>query len=107
MPNDPEDPPFLYGTHYSCPGYVMFWLVRAAPAHMLRLQVGVLCLNTPLGERPPCSSLGRRVMLNNPASRALHYSASAADSFNGLLNTPIYLPINSSTPPSACAERPL
>ena len=38
--HDPSDPPFLYGTHYSCPGYVMFWLVRAAPAHMLRLQVG-------------------------------------------------------------------
>ena len=71
-----EDP-FLYGTHYSCPGYTMFWcappaswarwavekeaslarqpcrwcpaprlpmrpcrLVRAAPAHMLRLQSG-------------------------------------------------------------------
>ncbi|KAL4538454.1 hypothetical protein Ndes2437A_g01474 [Nannochloris sp. 'desiccata'] len=34
------DPPFLYGTHYSCPGYTMFWLVRAAPAHMLRLQNG-------------------------------------------------------------------
>lgn len=28
-------PPFLYGTHYSTPGYVMFWLVRAAPAHMV------------------------------------------------------------------------
>lgn len=39
--HDPlADPPFLYGTHYSCPGYTMFWLVRAAPAHMLRLQVG-------------------------------------------------------------------
>ena len=35
-----SDPPFLYGTHYSCPGYTMFWLVRAAPAHMLRLQNG-------------------------------------------------------------------
>ena len=34
------DPPFLYGTHYSCPGYVMYWLVRAAPAHLLRLQNG-------------------------------------------------------------------
>ena len=33
-------PPFLYGTHYSCPGYVMYWLVRAAPAHLLRLQNG-------------------------------------------------------------------
>ncbi|WIA38602.1 hypothetical protein OEZ86_001912 [Tetradesmus obliquus] len=32
--------PFMYGTHYSTPGYVMFWLVRAAPAHMLRLQGG-------------------------------------------------------------------
>ena len=33
-------PPFMYGTHYSTPGYVMYWLVRAAPAHMLRLQSG-------------------------------------------------------------------
>jgi factor associated with neutral sphingomyelinase activation len=31
--------PFMYGTHYSTPGYVMYWLVRAAPGHMLRLQV--------------------------------------------------------------------
>lgn len=35
-----SDPPFLYGTHYSCPGYVMYWLVRAAPGHLLRLQNG-------------------------------------------------------------------
>ncbi|KAH9320915.1 hypothetical protein KI387_015554, partial [Taxus chinensis] len=35
-----SDPPFLYGTHYSTPGYVLYWLVRAAPAHMLRLQNG-------------------------------------------------------------------
>lgn len=33
-------PPFMYGTHYSTPGYVMYWLVRAAPGHMLRLQNG-------------------------------------------------------------------
>ncbi len=32
--------PFMYGTHYSTPGYVMYWLVRGAPAHMLRLQGG-------------------------------------------------------------------
>ncbi|MEW5307948.1 MAG: hypothetical protein WDW36_010315 [Sanguina aurantia] len=32
--------PFLYGTHYSTPGYVMYWLLRAAPSHMLRLQNG-------------------------------------------------------------------
>jgi hypothetical protein len=38
--------PFMYGTHYSTPGYVMYWLVRAAPGHMLRLQVrsgGCVC----------------------------------------------------------------
>ncbi|RMZ56596.1 hypothetical protein APUTEX25_004760 [Auxenochlorella protothecoides] len=35
-----DDPPFLYGTHYSCPSYVLYWLVRAAPGHMLRLQGG-------------------------------------------------------------------
>lgn len=41
MPDDdPENPPFLYGTHYSNPGYVMYWLVRAAPGHLLRLQSG-------------------------------------------------------------------
>ncbi|KAF8059207.1 lvsF [Scenedesmus sp. PABB004] len=33
-------PPFMYGTHYSTPGYVLFWLVRSAPGHMLRLQAG-------------------------------------------------------------------
>ncbi|KAI8104506.1 hypothetical protein M9434_003061 [Picochlorum sp. BPE23] len=32
--------PFLYGTHYSCPGYTLFWLVRSMPEHMLRLQNG-------------------------------------------------------------------
>lgn len=35
-----SEPPFLYGTHYSTPGYVLYWLVRSAPAHMLRLQNG-------------------------------------------------------------------
>lgn len=30
----------MYGSHYSCPGYVMFWMVRAAPGHLLRLQGG-------------------------------------------------------------------
>ena len=32
--------PFLYGTHYSTPGYTLFWLLRALPAHALRLQGG-------------------------------------------------------------------
>ena len=34
------DPGFMYGSHYSTPGYVMFWLVRTAPEQMLRLQNG-------------------------------------------------------------------
>ena len=33
-------PPFLYGTHYSTPGYVLYWLVRVSPSHVLRLQSG-------------------------------------------------------------------
>ena len=33
-------PPFLYGTHYSVPGYVLFYLVRQCPEHMLRMQSG-------------------------------------------------------------------
>jgi factor associated with neutral sphingomyelinase activation len=33
-------PPFLFGTHYSTPGYVLFYLVRVAPEFMLCLQNG-------------------------------------------------------------------
>lgn len=33
-------PPFMYGTHYSTPGYVLYYLVRVAPEHMLCLQAG-------------------------------------------------------------------
>eukprot|EP01137_Pigoraptor_chileana_P021867 Opistho-2@86107 len=34
------DPKFLYGTHYSTPGYVLYYLVRIAPEYMLCLQNG-------------------------------------------------------------------
>lgn len=34
------DPKFLYGTHYSTPGYVLYFLIREAPEYMLRLQSG-------------------------------------------------------------------
>ena len=34
------DGPFLYGTHYSTPGYVLFFLVRCVPEFMLCLQSG-------------------------------------------------------------------
>ena len=33
-------PPFIYGTHYSTPGYVLFYLLRREPELMLRLQAG-------------------------------------------------------------------
>jgi factor associated with neutral sphingomyelinase activation len=40
-PSDPfSDPGFMYGSHYSTPGYVMYWLVRKHPELMLRLQNG-------------------------------------------------------------------
>jgi len=32
--------PFLYGTHYSAPGYVLYYLIRSMPEHMLCLQNG-------------------------------------------------------------------
>ncbi len=35
-----EVPPFMYGCHYSAPGYVVFYLMRSAPQLMLRLQNG-------------------------------------------------------------------
>ena len=30
--------PFLYGTHYSASGYVLYYLIRCMPEHMLCLQ---------------------------------------------------------------------
>lgn len=33
-------PKFLYGTHYSTPGYVIGYLVRKHPEYMLKLQSG-------------------------------------------------------------------
>jgi hypothetical protein len=43
MPDEDKEhglpPKFLYGTHYSTPAYVLFYLVRAAPEYMLCLQV--------------------------------------------------------------------
>ena len=38
--NHHQDAPFLYGTHYSAPGYVLFYLLRVMPEHMLCLQNG-------------------------------------------------------------------
>lgn len=35
-----RDAPFIYGTHYSTPGYIAFYLVRAAPEYTLCLQNG-------------------------------------------------------------------
>jgi len=42
MLSDPDSqiPPFLYGTHYTTPGYVLYFLVRKHPDLMLRLQNG-------------------------------------------------------------------
>ncbi|XP_064610940.1 LOW QUALITY PROTEIN: protein FAN-like [Liolophura sinensis] len=34
------EPKFLYGSHYSTPGYVLFYLARVAPEYMLCLQNG-------------------------------------------------------------------
>jgi len=35
-----EEERFLYGTHYSTPAYVIYWLLRAMPERMLRLHNG-------------------------------------------------------------------
>ncbi|KAL0487551.1 neutral sphingomyelinase activation-associated factor [Acrasis kona] len=38
--NEMPEPKFLYGSHYSTPGYVLYYLVRQAPEYMLKLQNG-------------------------------------------------------------------
>lgn len=35
-----NSPKFLYGSHYSTPGFVLFYLVRKVPQYMLCLQNG-------------------------------------------------------------------
>ena len=35
-----DDPRYLYGTHYSAPGYVIGYLVRKNPQYMLKFQSG-------------------------------------------------------------------
>lgn len=40
MHDMPGGEPFLFGTHYSAPGYVLYYLVRSMPEHMLCLQNG-------------------------------------------------------------------
>jgi factor associated with neutral sphingomyelinase activation len=37
---DMPEPKFLYGSHYSAPGYVIGYLVRKHPEYMLKLQSG-------------------------------------------------------------------
>jgi factor associated with neutral sphingomyelinase activation len=36
----PEEDRYLYGTHYSCPGYVIGFLVRQNPQWMIKFQGG-------------------------------------------------------------------
>jgi len=36
----PEGEKYLYGTHYSCPGYVIGFLVRQHPQWMIKFQGG-------------------------------------------------------------------
>ncbi|XP_071957305.1 protein FAN-like [Antedon mediterranea] len=38
--SDMPEPRFLYGSHYSTPGYILYYLVRVAPQYMLCLQSG-------------------------------------------------------------------
>ena len=38
--DDPAMPPFMWGSHYSTAGYVLYYLAREAPDLMLRLQSG-------------------------------------------------------------------
>ncbi|MEE6508434.1 hypothetical protein FKM82_021182 [Ascaphus truei] len=38
--HDMPEPKFIYGSHYSSPGYVLFYLVRVAPEYMLCIQNG-------------------------------------------------------------------
>ncbi|KAG8442024.1 hypothetical protein GDO86_010988 [Hymenochirus boettgeri] len=38
--NEMPEPKFIYGSHYSSPGYVLFYLVRVAPEYMLCIQNG-------------------------------------------------------------------
>jgi factor associated with neutral sphingomyelinase activation len=64
--NPMKTPPFLYGCHYSTPGFVVYYLLRKSPQLMLRLQngrfdmadrlmssVAEVCVSTPRRISPP------------------------------------------------------
>lgn len=48
--DDPDTPPFHYGSHYSTAGYVLYWLIRIEPftTLFLNLQGRCACLHRPL-----------------------------------------------------------
>lgn len=39
MWDDPDTPPFHYGSHYSAAGYVLYWLIRMEPFTTLFLNL--------------------------------------------------------------------
>lgn len=53
--HDAVDFPFLYGTHYSAAGYVLYYLVRSMPEHMLCLQNGKEFFTQQLYQTARCS----------------------------------------------------
>ncbi len=46
-----HDAPFMYGTHYSAPGYVLYYLLRVMPEHMLCLQNGEFPISSLVGSK--------------------------------------------------------
>lgn len=39
------DPPFIYGSHYSSPGYVLFYLVRVGTSHTQNTDTPTVTVN--------------------------------------------------------------
>lgn len=76
MPQDGKR--FLYGTHYSTPGYVLYYLVRSAPSAMLRLQNGLAIGVTPIDCAPRAGRFD--------APDRLFFSL--GETFNGCLENP-------------------
>ncbi|KAL3794217.1 hypothetical protein ACHAW5_000181 [Stephanodiscus triporus] len=59
-----QDAPFMYGTHYSAPGYVLYYLLRVLPEHMLCLQNGKFDVPDRLFH---CIDATYKSILSNPA----------------------------------------
>src|SRR3990167_5164994 len=74
MAGIPDQKPFLYGTHYSAPGYVLYYLVRQGTALFLPLSPFPFDPSSSSPLKPPSSPpLSPPFLCTQPSSPSFHF----------------------------------